>query len=128
MKALQPRVRVIGVEPAGAAAMTASLAAGKPVTIDGPKSVADGLAAPFAGEHTLAHVQALVDEVVVVSDDDIVAAIPLVLQRTKLFAEPAAVASVAPLLSGAVNVGPGQRVVCVLSGGNADVAGLARLL
>jgi len=79
--------------------------------------VADGLAAPFAGVHTLAHVQAFVDEVVLVDDDSILKALRLMLERAKLVAEPAGAAAYAALLSGAAKVPAGTTVVCVVSGG-----------
>ncbi|MCE2490800.1 MAG: pyridoxal-phosphate dependent enzyme [Anaerolineae bacterium] len=120
--------RVVGVEPEGAAAMTRSLETGKPERIEEVQTLADGLAAPFAGEHTLRHVQRFVDEVVLVSDEEIAAALRLILERCKLLAEPAAAASFAALLHGKLQVTPGSEVVCVLSGGNVDRSLLMTLL
>lgn len=128
VKGADPQVRVIGVEPRGADAMTRSLAAGRPVHLDRVDTIADGLAAPFAGEHTLRHVQAYVDDLVLVDDDEIAHALRLVMQRSKLAAEPAGVAGVAALLSGAVTVPAGATVVAVISGGNIDPQLLKRLL
>jgi threonine dehydratase len=127
VKERSPRARVIGVEPEGADAMTRSLAAGAPVHIK-PDTVADGLAAPFAGEHTLRHVQRFVDEVVRVSDADIVGALRLVMERAKLAAEPSGAAAVAALLSGAAGLPTGSRVVAIVSGGNMDLQILKRIL
>jgi threonine dehydratase len=127
MKALRPSVTVVGVEPDGADAMTRALAAGEPVPLV-PKSVADGLCAPFAGVHTLAAVRQYVDRVVTVTDDDIVKAMRLMVERTKLAVEPAAAAGVAALLSGAAGVEPGSRVAVIATGGNVDGATYARLL
>ena len=124
----RPQTRVVGVEPEGAAAMTHSLDAGAPVRIDLAQTIADGLAAPFAGDHTLRHVQAFVDDVVLVSDEEIAAALGLILERCKLLAEPAAAASFAALLHGKVHAEPGSEVVCVLSGGNVDRSLLRDLL
>lgn len=120
VKALRPSARVIGVEPVGAAAMHASLQAQRPVTLEQIQTVADGLAAPFGGEHTLAHIKALVDEVVLVTDADIIEAMFMVMERSKLFVEPAAAAGFAALLAHKAAVQPGERVVCILSGGNVD--------
>ena len=120
VKATNPRARVVGVEPEGAAGMTVSLLEGEPVHLDTVNTVADGLAAPFAGEHTLAHVQAYVDDVVLVSDDEIIEAMGVIMERCKLVAEPAAASTLAALLSGKVRVPQGSTVVCVLSGGNVD--------
>jgi len=128
VKAARPDARVIGVEPEGADGMTRALAAGHPVTLEHIDTIADGLTAPFAGEHTLRHVQQFVDEVVRVTDDDIAAALRLILERCKLAAEPAAAAPLAALLSEVVVPDPGSLVVCVVSGGNVDPDTLKRIL
>ena len=128
LKAEKPEVKVIGVEPEGASAMSQSLRRGRPVHLDRVDTIADGLAAPFAGEHTLAHVQSYVDELAIVSDEEIVEAMGLILERCKVVAEPAAASSLAALLSGKVTLPRGSRVVCVLSGGNVDAERLKVLL
>ncbi len=128
IKAQRPRARVIGVEPVGADAMTRSLAAGRPVHLEKTDTVADGLAAPFAGEHTLAQVQRDVDEVVLVDDDAILRALRLIMERAKLAAEPSGAAAFAALLAGKVRLSAGSAVVCVVSGGNVNPAVLKRLL
>ena len=128
LKLSRPEVRVIGVEPVGAAAMTRSLEQGSPATLDQLDTVADGLAAPFAGRHTLAHVRQFVDRVVTVDDEAIVEALRLILTRAKLAAEPSGAAALAPLVAGAIELEPGSKVVCVVSGGNIDRGLLARLL
>ncbi len=126
IKRSQPGIRVIGVEPAGANVMTRSLASGRPERMEA-RSVADGLAAPFAGEHTLAHVRAYVDQVVVVEDEQILQALRALIERAKLAAEPAGAASLAALLSGVVTLPAGSRVTCVVSGGNLSPATLRQL-
>ncbi len=128
VKQRHPATRVVGVEPEGAAAMMRSLAAGRPERIEDVQTLADGLAAPFAGEHTLRHVQAFVDGIVLVSDEEIAASLRLVLERCKLLAEPAAAASFAALLHGKIAVAAGANVICVLSGGNVDRSLLRDLL
>jgi threonine ammonia-lyase medium form len=128
LKTKKPEVKIIGVEPEGASAMTQSLQRGEPVHLERVDTVADGLAAPFAGQHTLAHVQAYVDDLVVVSDQEIVEAMGLILERCKVVAEPAASSTLAALLSGKVNLPRGSTVVCVLSGGNVDRERLKALL
>lgn len=128
LKAEKPEVKVIGVEPEGACAMSQSLERGEPVHLDRVDTVADGLAAPFAGEHTLAHVQRYVDEMAIVSDEEIVEAMGLILERCKVVAEPAAAATLAVLLSRKVSLPGGFTVVCVLSGGNVDRERLKALL
>jgi threonine ammonia-lyase medium form len=128
LKEERPGVKVIGVEPVGAPAMTQSLERGEVVHLDRVDTVADGLAAPFAGEHTLAHVQAYVDDMVIVSDQEIVEAMGLILERCKVVAEPAAASTLAALLSDRVSLPQGSTVVCVLSGGNIDRERLKALL
>ena len=128
VKGLRPQARVVGVEPVGAAAVSRSLAAGHPVTLDKIDTVADGLAAPFAAPVTQAIVERLVDGMVLVTDDEVLAAMRLVLERVKLLVEPAGAAAVAALLAGHAGVAPGARAVAVLSGGNVDAEGLKRLL
>jgi threonine dehydratase len=127
-KALNPAVRIVGVEPEGAPAVTRSLIAGYPVTIEKITTVADGLAAPFAAPTSQRLIERLVDDVVIVTDDEILKAMRLLLERTKLLVEPAGAAATAALLAGKAGVQPGSRVVATLSGGNVDFEKLKRLL
>jgi threo-3-hydroxy-L-aspartate ammonia-lyase len=127
VKRLAPSVRLVGVEPAGAAKMTLSLAAGKPTTLDAINSIADGLLAVRPGDLTFAHVQALVDEVVTVTDDEIRDAMRFLVRQSKLVAEPSGAASVA----GALRMAPaGSRGVhvAVVSGGNLEMSALRAIL
>ena len=128
IKALSPRTRVIGVEPEGAPALTRALEAGQPVRLEKIETIADGLSAPIAGMMTLAHVQAFVDDVVLVTDDAIREAIRIVLERSKLLLEPAGAAAVAALMSGRVPADLSDEVVCVASGGNYDLSRLRELM
>lgn len=128
VKELRPAVRVIGVEPEGAPSLTRALAAGRVEPLESVRTIADGLAAPFAGELTLEIARRYVDEVVLVSDDEIAHALRLVLERTKLQVEPGGAAGVAALLAGRTGLPNGTRVVAVLSGGNVDRARLKELL
>jgi threonine dehydratase len=118
--ARRPGVRVVGVEPVGANAMRLSLDRGSPQKLAKVDTIADGLAAPWAGALTFEHVRDLGVEVVTVPDAPIVEAMWLILERCKVVAEPAASAGLAALISGAVTVGRGARVVCLLTGGNVD--------
>jgi threonine dehydratase len=127
VKELRPSVRVYGVEPSGAAAMTEAFAAGRPVTIR-PETVADGLAAPFAGELTLAMCRRYLDGIVVLDDATILAGSRFALERMKQVLEPAGAAALAALLAGHIPIGEGERVSVIASGGNVDVARLASLL
>jgi threonine dehydratase len=110
--------RVVGVEPEGAASLSAALAAGKPVPIE-PRTIADGLGAPFTGEHSLAVARERVDEVVLVSEEEIEDGFRFLYGRAKLACEPAGAASTAALLAGKIALEPGETVVAVVSGGNA---------
>ena len=127
-KAMNPAIRIVGVEPEGAPAVTRSLIAGYPVTIEKITTVADGLAAPFAAPTSQRLIERLVDDVVIVTDDEILEAMRLLLERTKLLVEPAGAAATAALLTGKAGVEPGSRVVATLSGGNVDFEKLKRLL
>lgn len=120
VKQRHPATKVIGVEPVGASKMLPSLHEGKPLSLDKHSTIADGLAAPFVGQHTLAHVQKFVDDVVLVTDEEIIAAMWLIMARCKLMVEPSGAAGFAALLHGKVTVPSGSTVVCVLSGGNVD--------
>lgn len=115
----RPDVRIIGVEPDTADAMRRSLAAGRPVTIAPSATIADGLMPVRPGDLTLAHVQAFADDVVTVTDDAILEAAQLLLARGRIVAEFSGAATLAALLSGAVDVA-GRRVAAVISGGNMD--------
>jgi threonine dehydratase len=115
VKALRPTVRVVGVEPAGAPKMTASRAAGHPVTLPKTASIADGLVAVRPGDLTFAHVQALVDDVLTVDDGEIAFAVKWLFDNAKVVAEPSGAASVAAVLR---DRPAGEDVVAVLSGGN----------
>lgn len=127
VKLTNSSVRVYGVEPEGASAMRQSLDAGKAVHLDKVESVADGLAPPMAGEITYQYVKQYVDDVVTVTDDEIVAAMGLVLSRAKILTEPSGAASMAALLNGRIPINKTDRVVAVLSGGNVGMEKLTEL-
>jgi threonine dehydratase len=128
IKARRPQTRIVLVEPEGAPTMHTAVAKGEPVTLERITTIADGLSAPFAGALNLEIVQRLVDQMVLVTDDEIGAALGLIVERCKLVPEPAAAASVAALLSGKIQVAAGETVVAVLSGGNIDRERLKGLL
>lgn len=128
MKRLRPQVRIFGVEPRGAAAMSESLRIGRPAHLERVGSVADGLAPPMAGEITYNHVRALVDDVVRVSDAEITAAVRALAETAKMVVEPAGAAGVAALLCGRIpDLGAGPAGV-IVSGGNVDLNLLAGIL
>jgi threonine dehydratase len=128
IKSHRPAVRIVGVEPEGAAKMWRSRQTGQAARLDKIDTIADGLSAPFAGELPFALVQQFVDDLVLVNDADILAAMTLILERCKLLVEPSGAAPLASLLSGAVKVQSQAPVAIILSGGNIDAARLAQLL
>lgn len=128
VKQLKPSARVVGIEPEGAQGMSLSLAAGSPQRVPRLDTIADGLAAPYAGTHNLAHVQAFVDEMIVIPDSEILAGMRALMERCKLFAEPSAGAAVAPLLTKRVHFEPDSCVVPVVCGGNIDLERLKTLI
>lgn len=128
LKGVDPAWRVVGVEPEGACAMARSLEAGHPIRLEGVDTVADGLAAPMAGELPFRHVREQVSAVVTVSDDAIRRAVAVLLANTKLLVEPAGAAGVAALLEGKVSPGGPGPVIAILCGGNLDLERLASMI
>ncbi|GGZ56314.1 threonine ammonia-lyase [Streptomyces bluensis] len=126
VKALRPDVRIVGVQAEAAAAYPPSLAAGRPVAIENPATMADGIKVGLPGDVPFGIIRELVDEVRTVSEDALSTALLLCLERAKLVVEPAGASPVAALLSepGAFE-GP---VVAVLSGGNVDPVLMERVL
>jgi threonine dehydratase len=119
-------VRVIGVEPSGAASMSASLAAGEPVTLRETHSIADGLLTLRPGDLTFAHAKAFADRVVTVDDGAIADAVRWLFRHAKIVAEPSGATSVA----GAIACGDGGHAdtVAVISGGNVEPEDFARYI
>jgi threonine dehydratase len=126
IKLTVPNARVIGVEPAGAPKLSRARAAGKPVRLDKTGGLADGLLAVEVGAIPFAHHQAYIDDVVLVADDALVAAMRFLLDRMKLVVEPSGAITVAALMTGAAKTR--GAVVAVLSGGNIEYDGLRALL
>lgn len=125
IKLTRPSVTVIGVEPAGAAKMAASLAAGHPVTLDKTSSIADGLMPVRPGDLTFAHVQRYVDAMVTVTDAQIAEATLWLFHEAKQVVEPSGAATTAAVLNGLITT-PGPIVV-IVSGGNVSPETLAAL-
>ncbi|MFF1379533.1 threonine ammonia-lyase [Streptomyces sp. NPDC058308] len=126
VKALRPDVRVVGVQAAGAAAYPPSLAAGRPVSIENPATMADGIKVGRPGDVPFQLFEELVDSVVTVSEDELSSALLLCLERAKMVVEPAGASPVAALLSDPKAFeGP---VVALLSGGNVDPLLMQRIL
>jgi threonine dehydratase len=126
VKALRPDVKVIGVQAEGAAAYPPSLRAGRPMSVEAPQTMADGIKVGRPGDLTFPLVQEFVDEVRTVSEDELSSALLLCLERAKMVVEPAGASPVAALLSAPEAFrGP---VVAVLSGGNVDPLLMQRIL
>ncbi|MEU6630531.1 threonine ammonia-lyase [Streptomyces parvus] len=126
VKALRPDIRIVGVQAEGAACYPPSLAAGYPVSLDAPATMADGIKVGRPGDVPFALVEELVDEVRTVTEDELSSALLLCLERAKLVVEPAGASPVAALLSDPKAFrGP---VVAVLSGGNVDPLLMQRIL
>ncbi len=121
VKQKHPEVRVIGVESSGGPAMQRSIQAGHVVTLEAVHTMADGLRVGRVGETTFQIVRDFVEDVVLVSEDDIRDSIVWCMSRLKLLTEGAAAATVAALRNGLIRAPKGAKVVCVLSGGNLDV-------
>jgi threonine dehydratase len=117
VKALRPSARVIAVEPELAPALGVALRAGRPEPVE-PRSVADGLNAPFAGDLPVRVCHDLGVEHVTVDEAEIKQAFRVLYERAKLAAEPAAAAGVAALVCGRVDLGSARRVAIVVTGGN----------
>ena len=126
VKRVRPSCKVVGVEPENAACMRRSLDAGRPVTIEARPSVADGLLPVRPGDLTFAHCSALVDDVVTVAEDAIVAATRDLLLRSRIVVEFSGAVGVAALCSGRFR--PTGPTAVVLSGGNLDPSKIPALL
>jgi len=123
--AVRPSLRVWGVEPAGAAKLTAALAAGKPVTIPEVDTICDGLRTPTIGALTFPIIREQVAGVAKVSEKEIIAAMRALKSELDLTIEPSGAVTVAALLSGRIR--PAGPTVAILSGGNVDLETFARL-
>jgi threonine dehydratase len=126
LKLSNPLIRVVGVEPAGAPKLTASLAAGHPVTLERTASLADGLLSVRPGELTFEHLRRYLDAVVQVDEDAIAATVRWLFSAARLVVEPSGAVSVAAALAQMTDVTP--PVAAVVSGGNVDPDRFVRCL
>jgi len=119
---INPKIRVIGVQPTGAAAMYTSLKQGKVVEIGKVETIAEGLGVKRSGERTFHIIKEYVEEIVLVRDDEIKSAMLFLLERAKLLGEPSGVASLAAVLNRKIKrLTANTKVAVVLSGGNIDL-------
>ncbi len=128
IKALRPGVRVIGVEASALPAAIRSREAGEVVTIPPAETIAEGIAVRRIGELTHRMIEAHVDELVAVSEEEIASAVLMLLEREKTVVEAACAAAVAAVVNGYVGGLEGKNVVVVLSGGNIDVSLMSRII
>ncbi|MBR2213945.1 MAG: threonine ammonia-lyase [Eubacterium sp.] len=124
-KLLNPRVKVIGVEPADAACMKASLEAGKVVTLPSANTIADGTAVMTPGEKIFPYVQKCVDEIITVEDEELIDVFLDMVENHKLIAENSGLLTVAALKHLDCK---DKKVVSILSGGNMDVITMSSIL
>ncbi len=120
VKQLKPRCEVIGVEPVGADSMSRSFASGKPESIEKVATIADSLGAPFALPISYELCKENVDELVLVSDDELKETMGLLFRELKIAVEPACAASTAALLGPLSGRFSGKKVVTVMCGSNID--------
>jgi threonine dehydratase len=130
IKSSMPQVRVIGVQTSRLPSMAQAIDAGGPVTVEAATTIADGIAVRRAGTLTYPVVAKYVDEIATVDEDEIAAAILMLLEREKTLAEGAGAAALAALLQGRTSLSnaKGLRVGVLVCGGNIDVTLLARII
>lgn len=127
LKSLLPKIKVIGVQAAGAATMAESLNKGKPISLEKVSTMAEGILIKKASHYTFGFIQKYVDEVVTVTDEEISGAILQLLEKTKLMVEGAGATSIATLLFRKLKLSE-KNIVCLLSGGNLDVTTLSHII
>ncbi|KUN86295.1 threo-3-hydroxy-L-aspartate ammonia-lyase [Streptomyces griseoruber] len=125
-KGLRPGIRIVGVEPEAGDDTRRSLEAGRRIAIPVPRTIADGQALSTPGELTFSVNRRLVDEIALVSDEEIRAAMRFAFERLKIVVEPSGATPLAALLAGRAGA-PGRRVGVIVSGGNIDTGRFAEL-
>jgi threo-3-hydroxy-L-aspartate ammonia-lyase len=126
-KHLNPKIRVIGVEPEAGNDAQQSKRANRIIKIDTPKTIADGAQTQFVGQLTFPVIQELVDDILTVSDAQLIEAMRFAASRMKMVIEPTGALAMAAAMQGVVDV-KGQRVGVIISGGNIDIAQFAKYL
>ena len=127
VKQIRPSVKVYGVQAAGAPSMYNSVKSGKIECLSSVSTIADGIAVKQPGENTFRYVSEYVDDIALVSDDEVSGAILALIEKQKMIAEGAGAVAVAAVMSGKFDL-KGKRVVALVSGGNIDVTSLSRVI
>ena len=127
VKQIRPYVKVYGVQAAGAPSMYNSVKDGEIECLSSVSTIADGIAVKQPGENTFHYVSEYVDEIALVTDDEVASAILALIEKQKMIAEGAGATAVAAVMAGKFDL-KGKRVVAVVSGGNIDVTSLSRVI
>lgn len=127
-KALNPNVKIIGVQTANIPSMYESIKSGKVTTAFKSTSVADGISVKTVGELTFEIVKGLVDEVILVEEDEIAEGLLFLMENQKVVAEGSGAVTTAALLSGKYKPRSNENIVCIISGGNIDVNTLNKII
>ncbi len=127
VKQIRPSVKVYGVQVAGAPSMYNSIKDGEIECLQSVSTIADGIAVKQPGENTYKFVKEYVDEIALVSDDEVASAILTLIEKQKMIAEGAGAAAVAAVMFNKFNL-KGKKVVAIVSGGNIDVTSLSRVI
>ena len=127
VKQIRPSVKVYGVQASGAPSMYNSVKDGEIECLTGVSTIADGIAVKQPGENTFRYFSEFVDEIALVSDDEVSSAILALIEKQKMIAEGAGAVAVAAVMAGKFDL-KGKRVVAVVSGGNIDVTSLSRVI
>ena len=129
LKSINPKIKIIGVEPINSNVMTKSISSNKPEIFDTNinKTIADGLAAPFAGNLTFEFVKKYVDEIINVSENEMIESMRVIIERLKVIPEAAASACFVPILKNKLSIKKNTNSIIVLCGGNIDLDKLKKL-
>ena len=127
VKQIRPGIKVYGIQAAGAPSMYRSIKEGQITCLDSVQTIADGIAVKQPGENTYRLIQEYVDDIALVTDDEISSAILALIEKQKMIAEGAGASSVAAVMFDKFNL-KGKQVVSIVSGGNIDVTNLSRVI
>ena len=129
LKQSQPHIRVFGIGPVNASSMFTSYHEKKPVTLhDMPDTAADGIRTPIISELTLELALKYVDDIITVTDEELIEAMQLIWSRSKLVVEPSGASSFAAVNSKKIPKAANAKIACILSGGNVDLKKAAKYL